>query len=131
MIVYVCRLCAKAILIRFWDVRWEIAEPLQESGRVRILAQLRGKLRDYTVCDDLRLHRPAGDRFIHDCDVLVDVSRSRSQSLDDILVIAYCVGRHVVNQYVNPIVKSEELPDTQKMHLQIPGIDVRLEVVSN
>ena len=131
MIVYVRRLCAKAILIRFWDVRGEIAEPLHQSGRVRILAQLRGKLCDYTVDHDFRLHHPARDRFVHDRDVLVNVSRNRSESRDDILVIVQCVRRHVVNQNVNAIVEAEQLPDTQEMYLQVPSVEVRLEVVSN
>ena len=93
--------------------------------------ELERSLLDYAAGDDLRLHDPACDRFIHDCDVLVNVSRNRPESRDDILVIAHGVRRHMVDQNVNAIMESEELPYTQEMYLQIPGLEVRLEVVLN
>jgi hypothetical protein len=111
------------------DIRRETAKRGEQGRRRRILRGLRLNLLDHEVDDDARLREAAGNRFVKQVDILIDVRGKAVEPRENVFVVANGAPRHAVDGDVGGVVQAEDLRDAEQMHFQIFGVQLQAQVI--
>ena len=86
------------------NIRREAAERGQQSCGIRVLPDLCRQLLLHELRHDLGLRHPTLCRFVQQCEILIYISRNRTQTGEDGFVILYRAGRHAIDGNVDFVV---------------------------